>query len=502
MNIQQAKQEIIHTLQAYLRKDPLGSYLFPTLRQRPILLMGPPGIGKTAIMEQVAEECGVGLVAYTITHHTRQSAIGLPRIETKVYDGKEVSVTEYTMSEIIASVYEAMESSGIREGILFLDEINCVSETLAPTMLQFLQNKTFGSHRVPEGWIIVAAGNPPEYNKSVREFDIVTLDRVRQIDVEADVDIWLDYARAKHLHGAILSYLSAKKDRFYKISRTADSLCFVTARGWEDLSEILLGYEALQAPVTESLMGQYLRCEATARDFASYYTLFQKYRTDYAAEEILDGTLSPDRYDEKVAMAAGAPFDERLTVVNLILSVLQASLSRYLRQDRLVTRLHELLRQYRTSGQSLEAFLLSGKQALEVKIAHGLLSPEDIQQEKQVWNRLTELELEVKARHIRQSEEQFALLRELFEADVGQRLELVSQIRSQLHRSFRFVRDSFGDGQEMILLVSALTRMPDALEFIRMHGSPDYLQYADLLLFRQREAELQQACKALRQTTE
>ena len=75
------------------------------------------------------------------------------------------------MSEIIASVYDKMEATGIREGILFIDEINCVSETLAPAMLQFLQCKTFGNQQVPSGWIIVAAGNPPEYNKSVRDFD-------------------------------------------------------------------------------------------------------------------------------------------------------------------------------------------------------------------------------------------------------------------------------------------------------------------------------------------
>ena len=47
-----------------------------------------------------------------------------------------------------------------KEGILFIDEINCVSETLAPTMLQLLQNKQFGNHRIPDGWILVAAGNP------------------------------------------------------------------------------------------------------------------------------------------------------------------------------------------------------------------------------------------------------------------------------------------------------------------------------------------------------
>ncbi|HBI62231.1 MAG TPA: ATPase, partial [Lachnospiraceae bacterium] len=186
MNIKEAKQEVINTVKAYLQKDSAGDYLIPAVRQRPVLLMGPPGIGKTQIMEQVARECEIGLVAYTITHHTRQSAVGLPFIEKEEFDGKEYSVTEYTVSEIIASIYHKMRDTGLSEGILFIDEINCVSETLAPTMLQFLQCKTFGNQAVPKGWIIVAAGNPPEYNKSVREFDMVTLDRVRRMDIEAD----------------------------------------------------------------------------------------------------------------------------------------------------------------------------------------------------------------------------------------------------------------------------------------------------------------------------
>jgi len=67
MNIKDAKNEIIHTLAAYLKKDGNGVYTYPLVRQRPILLIGPPGIGKTAVMEQVAAECKVGLVAYTIT---------------------------------------------------------------------------------------------------------------------------------------------------------------------------------------------------------------------------------------------------------------------------------------------------------------------------------------------------------------------------------------------------------------------------------------------------
>lgn len=201
MNIRQAKQTVIDTVEAYLAKDETGSFLIPVPRQRPLLLIGPPGIGKTAIMEQVAEELGINLVSYTITHHTRQSAIGLPSISRKTYGGTEYQVTEYTMSEIIASVYDQIERTGIHEGILFLDEINCVSETLAPTMLQFLQYKTFGTHRVPDGFVIVTAGNPPEYNRSVRDLDIVTLDRVKRIDITADLGVWKEYARKAGVHG-------------------------------------------------------------------------------------------------------------------------------------------------------------------------------------------------------------------------------------------------------------------------------------------------------------
>ena len=121
MDIKRAKQEIKDSIEAYLAKDEFGEYLIPAIRQRPILLMGAPGIGKTQIMEQIARECKVGLVSYTITHHTRQSAVGLPFIKEKTFGQETFSVTEYTMSEIIASVYEKMEKTGLREGILFID---------------------------------------------------------------------------------------------------------------------------------------------------------------------------------------------------------------------------------------------------------------------------------------------------------------------------------------------------------------------------------------------
>ena len=278
MNIKRAKQEIKNTIRAYQLKNADGTYRIPSIRQRPVLLMGPPGVGKTQIMEQIAEECDLPLVSYTITHHTRQSAIGLPFIQQKEYGGKTYSVTEYTMSEIIASVYDRMEETGRQEGILFIDEINCVSETLAPTMLQFLQCKTFGNQKVPAGWVIVAAGNPPEYNKSVREFDIVTLDRVKKISVEADFPVWKEFAYEQKIHGAIISYLEIRQENFCRIETTVDGKRFVTPRGWQDLSEMLYVYEELGITIDQEVVGQYLQNARVAKDFAAYLDLYAKYR--------------------------------------------------------------------------------------------------------------------------------------------------------------------------------------------------------------------------------
>lgn len=320
MNIKDAKTEVKNTVISYTKKDATGNYLIPVNKQRPILLMGPPGIGKTEIMEQIANELNINLISYTITHHTRQSAIGLPFIVKKTIENVEYSVTEYTMSEIIGAVYSAIEKTGITEGILFLDEINCVSETLAPTMLQFLQYKTFGSFKLPEGFVIVCAGNPAEYNKSVRDFDIVTLDRLKKIDVTEDFFIWKEYAYERKIHASILSYLEIKKKNFYSIRVDLDGKHFVTARGWEDLSLQLIAYEKLSVPITCGIIGEFIQDTDIAEDFFNYYILFNKYRELYKMGQILEGVFPADT--EKLK---NAPFDEKLSLIGLLMEAISDS---------------------------------------------------------------------------------------------------------------------------------------------------------------------------------
>lgn len=272
MDIRQAKEELRRMVLAYTERTEDGQLRIPMLHQRPALLMGPPGVGKTAILLQLADELHIGLVAYTMTHHTRQSALGLPLIREKQYGGKTCSATEYTMSEILAAVYDRMEQTGTDRGILFLDEINCVSETLMPAMLQLLQSKQFGTHRLPEGWVIAAAGNPPQYNQSARLFDTATMDRVRLLEIEESYPVWRSYAHARGLHPAILAYLELNPEHFYCVEPHAHGRSFVTARGWEDLSETLCSYERLGFPIEEGLFGEFLQHPQIAASFGAFFS--------------------------------------------------------------------------------------------------------------------------------------------------------------------------------------------------------------------------------------
>lgn len=505
MNIKRAKEEIKDTIQAYLLKDEYGEYEITPIRQRPVLLLGAPGIGKTQIMEQIAQECKIGLVSYTITHHTRQSAIGLPFISQKEYGGKPYSVTEYTMSEIVASVYEKIEHSGLAEGILFIDEINCVSETLAPTMLQFLQNKTFGSHKVPAGWVIVAAGNPREYNKSVREFDIVTLDRVKRIVVEEDCGVWMEYAWTRKIHGAILSYLSIKPENFYSVENGEEEKAFVTARGWEDLSEILKSYEELQLPVDWELVVQYLQQEETARDFTAYYQLFCKYGADYKIEEMLEGRLSPEEYESTVHMAENGAFEERFTVISLVLSGLDHSFVKYGEGEEFLHRLHQALgqlRDYLGSREGMEAmaaFLDQRKASLAVKVERELISLEEEGVEAAVTDKLEEYYLEIKLERLRDCGSGFARIKELFRQETARRRELISRISSRLERGFAFVEQAFGGGQEMVMFVTGLSRNKEGMGFIQTHGCEGYFIHSRELLFKEKEEELKREIKSMQE---
>ena len=517
MNIKRAKQEIRDSIEAYLAKDEFGEYRIPAIRQRPILLMGPPGIGKTQVMEQIARECGIALVSYTITHHTRQSAVGLPFIVKKNYGEEEFSVTEYTMSEIISSVYDKMEKTGLKEGILFIDEINCVSETLAPMMLQFLQGKTFGNQKVPEGWVIVTAGNPPEYNKSVREFDVVTLDRIKKIDVEADFDVWKEYAYRQGIHPAVISYLELRRKNFYRVENTVDGKIFATARGWEDLSRLIQVYEILGKAVDREVVSQYIQHRMIAKDFASYLALYYKYRTDYKVEDILKG-----KWDSiTLGKIRTASLDEHLSIVSLLNGKLSELFTECYITDAYLTKLYDYMVYFREDHDSLTAknLLEKAEADLEKDKKSELLTKQQERIQKRVvsffenasGSKSTSGSIGSESTGSNKtgsgsdpaggrsaaaeskeplSNRNYEFVKALFESETEAYENRTDEISLTLQNVFDFMEAAFGDSQEMVAFITELNANYYSLWFIRENGSDQYYRHNKGLLFDDRQKML------------
>lgn len=489
MNIKEAKQYIADSVSMYLKKDEYNEYRIPIERQRPIFLLGAPGIGKTAIMEQIASELNVALVSYSMTHHTRQSALGLPFIVNKEYEGINVDVSEYTMSEIIASVYEVMKNSGIKEGILFLDEINCVSETLAPSMLQFLQYKVFGKHKVPDGWVIVTAGNPPEYNKSVREFDVVTLDRMKIIEVEADYPVWKEYAKAKEIHPAILGFLDLNKEYFYSVETTVKGKNYITARGWEDLSEMIKLYEESDLTVKNTLISQYIRNEKVIREFCAYYEVFKKYQRIYNIKDILNGKIS----DSIIEKSNNAKLEERLSIMGMLIDEVGKLIKDNMFEANVLKDVLNPLKSLKAAADDetdvnkyidkLSAIIDARNDSLKKLENSGALSSNVKKHNKEVIRTLIKCKDIVLSKDYSDVTSVFSDIKSIYDNRVAEYKNSTNMVKDKLHNAFVFVEKAFAEGNEMLLLMTELTVNNECALFISTYGSEDYsLHNKDMML--------------------
>ncbi|SDB22139.1 ATP-binding protein [Eubacterium oxidoreducens] len=494
MNIKEAKEQIKNAILAYITKDEFGQYKIPIERQRPVFLIGAPGIGKTAVMEQIAQEMNLGLVSYSMTHHTRQSALGLPFIKKEEYEGQEYRISEYTMSEILASVYKLKKETGYEEGILFLDEINCVSETLAPSMLQFLQYKTFGTHHLPQGWIVVTAGNPPEYNRSVREYDIVTWDRLKRIDVEPDFDAWKEYAYKKGIHGAIMSFLEIKKQFFYVVEVTAEKKEFVTARGWEDLSEMMKLYEENAIDIDLKLMEQYIQNPQIAKEFSIYYDLYRKYQSDYQIQDILAGCEGEDIRTR----AARAALDERLSLLGLLLDTVDQSMKEFMIKDAAILENLRILKfikanlstEFTSYTEILGNYIKEEDKKLSIGKRAGSLSKEAEYAGLYTVQFLEKMQAELKARRVSNNKEAFAYIKSSYDQEVEEHKIKINRIKDNLTHLFAFVEKVYGRDHEMLIVVSELTVRYYCSQFISKCGCEEYFKNNDELMFYEKRQQL------------
>ena len=344
--------------------------------------------------------------------------------------------------------------------------------------------------------MIVAAGNPPEYNKSVREFDVVTMDRVKRIDVEADFEVWKEYAYRQGLHGAVISYLNARKQNFYQMETTVDGRNFATPRGWEDLSDFIRVYEKLGKTADREVAAQYIQFPKIAKDFANYLELYGKYQTDYQLEEIFRGRLD----EILLKKVAHASFDERLSVLGLILSRVNEMLKKAVRQEAYMEQLHSCLSEFKgltegdsgiSGGQQLFSDICNklNEDYISLKAAE-LLGREEEQQYQKVLHTMERFGQTLKLEGIREKQPVFLRIKELFALENEDYEKQRQQSLETLEYAFDFLEGAFGAGQEMVMFITELNSNYYSVKFLEGCVCERYYQYNQELLFDEKRRKL------------
>ena len=332
---------------------------------------------------------------------------------------------------------------------------------------------------------------------------IASGDLVKRIDVEEDYGVWKEYARRKNLHGAILSYLDIKKDNFYRIENTADGLQFATARGWEDLSELLYAYETLGIRADREVVGQYIQMPRIAKDFANYLEMFYKYQKTYHVEGILSGTWE----NITVLELREAPFDEKLSVMGLVLSRLSEEARNTRCQDALTDALHTSLTEFREKIADappltvLDQLLWKRRTAMKQAKEAGQLDKESRDLKQREINALEDYRQRLDREAVA-PEGAMDAVRGWFGEEVERRKAVAMETKDMFDNAFRFLETTFGNSQELVIFVTEITVGYNTSWFVEQFGCDAYFRHNRELLFdstRHRIREEIAAAKAAEQ---
>ena len=270
-----------------------------------------------------------------------------------------------------------------------------------------------------------------------------------------------------------------------------DGKRFVTARGWEDLSQFLQVCETLDLPVDESVIAQYLQHPAIAKDFTNYLYLYRKYQTDYDVPAILNGKYTP----ATVTKLRAAPFDERFSAVSLLLDGLFRSCGAANQEDAFVTELHQVLQAMLPQMDREDMWALTKEVSryddlLRQLKESGQPDKDKLRHTQRILTTLEGYQTQLTQENLPAGSSVSDTLRSWFREAVKKRKTAIETASAQLEHAFHFLEDVFGEGQELVIFVTDLTMNPHASAFIRANGCELYHHYNRLLLLDGRQQQL------------
>jgi hypothetical protein len=259
-------------------------------RKVPIFLWGPPGIGKSSIIAQIAKEKGIACIDLRLSLLDPTDLRGIPFFDA-------VNQTA------IWAPASFLPDGSIKEGILFLDELNTAAPMVQASAYQLILDRKIGEYTLPDGWSIVAAGNRESDRGVVFRMAAPLANRFIHLDMEVSVDDWRIWAMNSNIDLSIISFISYRPDALFTFNTQSDTKAFATPRTWAYVNEILLSnpqddllMSLISGAIGEELAASFLGFKAVIKDLPDMDGIFEgtvtQTPTDASALHILCTALT------------------------------------------------------------------------------------------------------------------------------------------------------------------------------------------------------------------
>ncbi len=190
----------------------------------PSFLWGPPGIGKSSIIKQIALAKELKFIDLRLSLMDPTDLKGIP-----FYDKHE--------HHSVWAPPSFLPKEG--KGILFLDELNSAPPAVQASAYQLILDRQVGEYKLPDGWAIVAAGNRESDRGVVYKMPSPLANRFVHLEMDVDVNDWKDWAFKVGIDERIIAYIGYKNEDLFSFEPSLNEKSFATPRSWEFVNGIL-----------------------------------------------------------------------------------------------------------------------------------------------------------------------------------------------------------------------------------------------------------------------
>ena len=195
-------------------------------KQRPIMLWGAPGIGKSDLVDQIATELNRDLIDIRLPLWEPTDIKGMPYYNAKT-------------GNMEWSVPAEFPTDPKSTAIIFLDELNGAAPSVQAAAYQLILNRRVGQYVLPKNVLIIAAGNRETDKGVTYRMPKPLANRFVHLELRVDFEVWRDWAIENQIHPDVVGYLSFQKKDLYDFNPQADSRSFATPRSWSFVSELM-----------------------------------------------------------------------------------------------------------------------------------------------------------------------------------------------------------------------------------------------------------------------